>query len=86
MKSVIVGLVAGSDQAHSKGETNDLCLMDVALLLDVLPQVLGPENEPAEEFLHTLGSFKFIIKGIVSSAFYSVLLYKNKSYRCITLK
>ena len=78
MDSVIVGLVAGGDQAHSNGEANDLCLVDVVLLLDVVLQVLGPENEPAEEFLHTLGSFKLIIKRIVRFAFYSVL-YKNKS-------
>ena len=56
-------MVAGSDRAHRDGEADDLRLVDVALLLDILLQVLGPENEPAEEFLHLLCSFKLIIIG-----------------------
>ena len=51
---VIIALVAGGDETHRDRETDDLGLMDVALLLHIFLQVLGPEHEPAEEFLHAL--------------------------------
>ena len=77
MKSVIVSLIAGSDQAHSHGEADDLCLVDVTLLLDIFPQVLGPENEPAEEFLHLICSFKLIIIGKSDPPFIAYLAKIN---------
>ena len=46
---VVVVLVHGGSHAHRHGEADDLGLVDVALLLHVFLQVLGPEDEPAEE-------------------------------------